>query len=778
MKFYNYLIVFFIILYLCSCNTTKQKRVTGEIALIPKPEKIEVLNGEMILNEDVKIYCSPDNTELKNIAQQFIDKFKKVSGITFSITENRFESNVIEFKLDSALTNLNNEGYNLIINNHKVEISATHPAGVFYGVQTLCQLLPPEIQLENNKNVNWSLPNIKITDNPRFKWRGMHLDVCRHFMPKDFIFKYIDYLAMHKMNTFHWHLTEDQGWRIEIKKYPKLTEISAWRDETLVGHYSDQPHKFDGKKHGGFYTQKDIKEIVKYARNRYITVVPEIEMPGHSVAALAAYPELSCTGGPFEVLKIWGISEEVYCAGKEETFEFLQNVLDEVIELFPSEYIHIGGDECPKKRWTECPDCQKRIKKERLTDEHELQSYFIKRIEKYLNKKGKRIIGWDEILEGGLAPEATVMSWRGAQGGIEAANQGHDVIMSPTSYCYFDYYQGDKKYEPLAIGGYLPLSKVYQFEPVSDEISKEKQKHILGGQANVWTEYMPDEKQVEYMVFPRIAAMAEVLWSKKENRNWNDFMERLPYMLKRYDIKDINYSKSAYQLSFKPFIDTLSRNLFVKINSELPVDTIKYYLKSDKNRSDELIYNQPIKVLKSGTLKAYSENTPKQVFEKQFDIHKGVGAKLEYNTKYSEKYKGNGIYNLIDGVLGSDNYGDGAWQGFYGENMEVEIELIKKEEVKSIAASFMQRTGSWIFLPKKVEYYVSEDGEKYTFIGAKQTNIAKDSTGIIYDKFKIDINKRKVKYLKIKAIAIGTCPQNHQGAGMKAWMFADEIIIK
>jgi len=360
-------------------------------------------------------------------------------------------------------------------------------------------------------------------------------------MPKEYVKKYIDYIAMHKMNTFHWHLTEDQGWRIEIKKYPKLTEIGAWRKETLIGHYRDKPHKYDGKVHGGFYTQEDVKEIVEYAKSRYVTVVPEIEMPGHSVASLASYPELSCTGGPFEVRTIWGSSEDVYCAGNEETFHFLEDVLSEVIALFPSEYIHIGGDECSKGRWEKCPKCQARIKAEKLKDENELQSYFIKRIEKFLNANNRKLIGWDEILEGGLAPDATVMSWRGMVGGIEASRQGHDVVMSPTSHCYFDYYQGNPDLEPLAIGGYLPLKKVYSFEPTPDDLTTEEAKHILGAQANLWTEYIQTQEHAEYMVFPRISAIAEVVWTPKELRNWDNFIMRMEKQFRRYDILMVNY---------------------------------------------------------------------------------------------------------------------------------------------------------------------------------------------------------------------------------------------
>ncbi len=390
-----------------------------------------------------------------------------------------------------------------------------------------------------------SVPAVEIIDSPRFSWRGMHLDVGRHFFPISFVKRYIDLLAMHKMNRFHWHLTEDQGWRIEIKKYPKLTQIGAWRSESLVGHYTDEPRKYDGVRYGGFYTQDEIREVVAYAAKRFITVVPEIEMPGHSVAALAAYPELACTDGPFEVEKLWGVHEDVYCAGKESTFAFLQDVLTEVMGLFPSTYIHIGGDECPKTRWKAHDLDQKRIKEENLKDEHELQSYFVKRIERFLSSYNRRLVGWDEILEGGLPPAATVMSWRGFEGGIEAANSGHDVVMTPTSHCYFDYYQSENtESEPLAIGGFLPLSKVYHFEPMPPEIDPEKAHHILGGQGNVWTEYMKTEDKVEYMVLPRMSAMSEVLWTQESDRSYKGFVARLEMsQFGRFDRMGLKYRR-------------------------------------------------------------------------------------------------------------------------------------------------------------------------------------------------------------------------------------------
>lgn len=450
------------------------------------------------------------------------------------------------FKGDATLTltlneklSIHSEGYQLNIDTDKITIEAATEKGVFYGLQSLMQMV--------NKHLKASivvLPCVAIDDYPRFGYRGMSLDVGRHLFPVEFIKQYIDLMSQYKLNTFHWHLTEDQGWRIEIKKYPKLTEISAFRAQTIVGRTRDKVHQYDNTPYGGFYSQDEVREVVAYAASKHITVIPEIEMPGHSLAALSAYPELACgdNPGPFKTAERWGIFDDVYCAGKEQTFKFLQDVLDEVINLFPSEYIHIGGDECPKTKWKTCSHCQARIKKQKLKDEHELQSYFIGRIEKYLNKKGRQIIGWDEILEGGLAPNATVMSWRGVQGGIEAAKQKHGVIMTPNTYLYFDYRQSKSAEEPLNIGGYLPLKTVYSYEPLSEELTPDQHQYIRGVQANIWTEFMKTPEKVLYMILPRILALSELAWSQPTRKNWNEFSEkRVPAHLGWFDQQGLMY---------------------------------------------------------------------------------------------------------------------------------------------------------------------------------------------------------------------------------------------
>lgn len=515
---------FILSIILIACQTPEP---TNTISIIPQVKNIKNQVGNFELTKATSLYIN-DNS-IRPIAELLQSKFKRVSGDDIIIMNQQPEANYISFELNTDLK-LNSEAYQLDATSKRIQIKASDKKGLFYGLQTLLQLLPP--QIENSEYVHgikWNIPYVTINDEPRFAWRGMHLDVCRHFLPVKNIKKHLDMMAMFKLNTFHWHLTEDQGWRIEIKKYPLLTEIGSKRIEG------------DGQQYSGYYTQEEIKEVVAYAAERFITVVPEIELPGHALAALAAYPEYSCTGGPFKVRNVWGVEPDVYCAGREETFAFLNDIIDEVVELFPSPYFHIGGDECPKDRWKECKHCQKRIKTEGLNDEHELQSYFIKRIEKTLLAHNKKMIGWDEILEGGLAKSAAVMSWRGEKGGIEAATQGHDVVMTPGNWCYLDHYQGDSRVEPVAIGGYTSLEECYSYEPVPKEIPANKAHHILGTQGNVWSEYMYTPELFEYRIYPRIIALAEVNWTQKNKKNYTDFVQRLNSQFQRMDAHNINY---------------------------------------------------------------------------------------------------------------------------------------------------------------------------------------------------------------------------------------------
>ncbi|SEN23450.1 hexosaminidase [bacterium A37T11] len=528
----NALYVLCIFTFACLQSNAQTKTA---FAIIPQPNSVMARDGSFVLNTSTQIaYDTDSDKKTANLFQSFI---KNAYGLNLPIQQSGEGDHLIYFSSKNA-AGLTNEAYELQVDPDKVVLKGKE-AGLFYAYETLLQILPDTLTGQ------LTIPAVTIKDQPRYAYRGLHLDVGRHFFPVSYIKKYIDLIAAYKLNNFHWHLTEDQGWRIEIKKYPKLTQIGAFRDQTLLGRYRN-PGEYDSIRYGGFYTQDEVKEVVAYAAARYVKVIPEIEMPGHALAALASYPELACGDhpGPFKVGQTWGVFDDVYCAGKEETFKFIENVLDEVLPLFPSTYIHIGGDECPKTRWKTCPYCQKRMKDNGLKDEHGLQSYFIQRIEKYLNSKGRRIIGWDEILEGGLAPNATVMSWRGEEGGIDAAKQGHDVIMTANSYgLYFDHKQGpDSEREPLSIGGYSSLQKVYIAEPTPKGLSAEEQKHILGVQANVWTEYIETSNKVDFMVLPRIYALSEIAWTAPEHKDWKNFSEvRVPARLAVLDLTGTTY---------------------------------------------------------------------------------------------------------------------------------------------------------------------------------------------------------------------------------------------
>jgi hexosaminidase len=510
------------------------------IALIPQPENMNILEGEFTITKSTGLKFNSGDKDLQRIAGYLNDHLEKYYHLKLSSANQ--VSDVIQLQIIKS-DDLGNEGYRMKIDKNGILISASAPNGIFYGIQTLKQLLPL------NKSTQITVPFLEIKDKPRFSWRGLHLDVGRHFFPVYYIRQYIDNMAMYKLNVFHWHLTDDQGWRLEIRKFPMLTEKASWRDETFVGWDGDffqkklNEAKYDGIGVGGFYTQEQVRQIVKYAAERFITIVPEIEMPGHSCAALTAYPELGCTGGPYQVQKKWGVWDDVLCPGKEQTFKFLEGVLDEVCELFPSQYIHIGGDECSKVLWKKCPDCQKRIKDEKLKNEEELQSYLIRRIEEYLISRKRKLIGWEEILEGGLAPEATVMAWKSdTPAGSMAIREHHDVIRCPSEFCYFNHYNvKDPANEPLAYRGNVTLEKVYSFDPVPSSFTKEEARYIIGSQGCAWSEYIPNIRVLEYQVFPRVCATSEVCWTPKEKKDFKSFKERMVTEFQRLKLYGINY---------------------------------------------------------------------------------------------------------------------------------------------------------------------------------------------------------------------------------------------
>lgn len=541
MNLKSFLLAATVTVTLFSCRDIREG--TADYAIIPLPQHTEVTpqTKPFILDKGTVIVTPENDNEMKTIAGFLNAYIDECTGYTLA-TSTEATKNYITLNIDKSIKNP--EGYRLAVSSDGITITGGSHAGVFYGVQTLRKASP----VEASDKIAFQQTNIE--DYPRLAYRGMHLDVGRHFFNVEQVKQYLDLMALHNLNVFHWHLTEDQGWRIEIKKYPKLTEIGAWRDRTVIGRNTEE---YDNTRYGGFYTQEQAKEIVKYAGERYITVIPEVDLPGHMLAALAAYPEMGCTGGPYEVCPRWGVFEDVLCIGNEKSMQFLEDVMAEIIDIFPSKYIHIGGDEAPRTRWEKCPKCQARIRTEKLkadknhTAEDRLQSYCMTRIEKLLNSKGRQIIGWDEILEGDVAPNATVMSWRGSAGGIKAAQLGHDVIMTPNDYCYFDYYQSeDTRHEPFAIGGFVPLEKVYSLNPTAS-LTEEQAKHILGTQANLWTEYIPTSEQVEYMVLPRMAALAEVQWTQLEKKDYTNFTTRLAGLIGLYRRDGLNYREPFRQ---------------------------------------------------------------------------------------------------------------------------------------------------------------------------------------------------------------------------------------
>lgn len=735
------------------------------VSLIPMPQNIAYHSGSFVLHPKTVIQTN-DVTSFEALFLK--ESIKNQTGLDLKIVKevpNNVATIHLVFDVQGPDASDFKENYKLEVTAKSITVKAEYNQGIFYGIQTLLQLIP----FEHKSDIK--VPCLQIVDSPKFKWRGMHLDVGRHFFPTAFIKKYIDYLALYKLNTFHWHLTEDQGWRIEIKKYPKLTQVGAWREGSMVGHYNEQ--KFDTIHYGGFYTQNEIKEVVAYATERHITIVPEIEMPGHSLAALAAYPELSCTGGPFKVGTKWGVFDNVYCP-KEETFTFLENVLTEVMALFPSEYIHIGGDECPKTRWKNCTHCQKIIHEKGLKDEHELQSYFIQRIEKFVNSKGRKIIGWDEILEGGLAPNAAVMSWRGTEGGIAAAKEKHYVVMTPGSHCYFDHYQGEPKNEPIAIGGYTNVEKVYAFNPVPKELTPEEAAFILGAQANVWTEYMNTPEHVEYMIMPRMAALSEVLWGTSDTANYKNFEQRLIQHFSIYDHKGINYSRALFEVTSK--VHPAENGVAFELQSVHP-NGIKFTTDGSEPDAASTSYEKPIIINANQTIKAaYFENgkAKSATIEQPFTISKSSGKKIELLHQPHENYGSGGGFTLVDGMKGNTSKFGRDWLGFWGKDLNATIDLGVTVSVSKVEISTLSAPASWIYYPKNITLWVSNDGKNFEQVSVISTEEIEKANG----KLTIIFESKSIKWIKVIAQNNGIISDGNPGAGSNSWLFVDEIIVE
>ena len=761
----------------CKSTTNNQGESTANYEVIPLPEMITTPQADadkpFVLTADTKITYPEGDASLQQYAGFLQEYIKKQAGIEVNIAPNQNnETNTIA--LLQNYQNNNKEAYQVVVNAKNITVNGASKAGTFYGVQLLRKSIPVQ------KVGKIIFPAKEITDKPYFAYRGAHLDSARHFFTADSVRIYIDMLALHNINKFHWHLTDDQGWRFESKKYPELTVVGSTRSQTMVNKQWDT---FDGKPHGGFYTQQEMKDIVKYATDRNITVIPEIDLPGHMVAALATYPQLGCTGGPYKVRETWGIAEDVLCAGNPETYDFIKNILEEVTEVFPSEYIHIGGDECPKDSWKKCPKCQAKIKElgikgdAKHTAEEYLQSHIITFAEDVLAKKGRKIIGWDEILEGGLAPNATVMSWRGIGGAIEAAKSNHDAIMTPVSYCYFDYYQTDKTdKEPLAIGGYVPVERVYSFNPYPDALNKEQQKHILGVQANVWTEYIKTFKHVQYMVLPRFAALAEVQWEDPAKpKDYNQFLQRLMRLLPIYQLEGYNYAKHIFDLraEVKPEVGD------IQVTLSCLQDTPIYYTTdgSEPTKSSN-VYKEPLKLTQDTHLKAkvFGQETESS-FEQQFLFNKATVRPIEFLSKPSQNYTFGGAITLVDGRKGGTNSRSGEWLGFSEAPCEVVITLKENTPVKEVRFNALIETGDWIYPPTSFEVWGSKDGKSYNLL-AKESYALPNKALKEIKTYSLSFPEKEVTYLKVKINGVNKIPSFHQGAaGKPGFLFIDEIQV-
>jgi hexosaminidase len=765
--------------------------VEADYHVIPLPQNISgTSEGPFELSANTQVCYSKGNAKMQRNAEFLADYVKEVCGIslnTVKLAKSKDAEHLMQLAgkrgiaqpllLCLGLQNDNPDAYRITVSPEKgIVIEGASEAGVFYGIQTLRKSIPVTAA------VNVKFPAAVITDSPRFAYRGMMLDVCRHFFPLSFIKRYIDILALHNINKFHWHLSEDQGWRIEIKKYPRLTLIGSQRAETVIGHNSG---KYDGIPYGGYYTQEQCKEIVRYAAERYIDVIPEIDMPGHMLGALAAYPELGCTGGPYKVWTQWGVSEDVLCAGNPKTITFLQDVLSEICKIFPSKYIHVGGDECPKTRWAACPRCQAKAKElgivatKEHTVEEQLQSYIIHQAEAFLNKKGRSMIGWDETLEGGLAPNATVMSWRGFEGGIAAARQHHNVIMTPTSYCYFDYYQStDVANEPQAIGGYVPLEKVYSLEPMPADLTPEEQKYIIGTQANLWTEYIPTTQQVEYMVLPRMDALCEVQWEQPGARNYENFLRRLPRMFNLYDKLGYHYARHIYDVraDFEPSVTDSSLHVTLQT---APGGMVHYTTDGSTPTTSSPLYSAPLKISKQCTLRAaaFRGDQPGRVMEQSFNFSKSSFKPIRLLQPLFAGYKFKGEPTLVDGIKGIFNYKTGQWVAVNGNDLEAVIDMQEPTSISSASFSTCVIKGDWVFDARGFKVSVSDDGVNFREVASESYPEQSESDPDKIYTHSIAFKPVTTCYVKLTVVSQHTLPQWHPSHGDKAFMFVDELSL-
>ena len=754
-----------------------------QIEIVPYPNSIEMKAGTFMA-AGADFHMDPAMEEYaKDAVRDFAEDLALASGQAGEVTE-AGAGQGFTFKVNP---DIKPEGYRLRITGRKAAVEAADLNGFIYAIQTIKQMLPVEIYGDTPAaEKDWTLPCCEIEDAPRFPYRGQHVDEARHFYGIDEIKKILDMMEIHKMNKLHWHLTDDQGWRVEIKKYPRLTEVGSIRKETLVGHIN-WSRTFDGKPYGEgkWYTQDQIREVIDYAARKGITVIPEVDLPGHMLAALTAYPELGCTGGPYDVWGMWGVADDVLCAGKEEVMVFLENVLGEIADLFPSEYIHIGGDECPKVRWEECPHCQAKIKELGLKDddrfkaEHYLQSYVMKRMSDYLGARGKKVIGWDEILEGDIADNAIVMSWRGTQGDIQAAQLGHDAIMTPNTYCYIDFYQSlDTDEEPLGQGGYLPVEKVYSYEPFIDEMTHEQKKHIIGVQTNLWTEYIPTAEHFEYMLLPRMSAISEVQWCDSDNKDWKRFRESADHLASIYEELGFNYATHIFRTS--GFVSIDKEKGAVMMNFETQGDApIRYTVDGSEPTEDSPLYEGPVEVKGSCTIKgkAFRDNIQDKTFSKEFKAHKAMGKTAVLGTAPAPHYTYDAPDHLVNGVRGPFNFRSGDWAGWSATPFEVTIDM-EGETYSSVTLGTVVVKYDWIFNPQSIVVSVSEDGKTFTEVAKAVYQPEGENDPNDLKEYTLDFPETSARYLKVWAETITSIPAWHPGAGGAGFLFVDEVVVR
>lgn len=756
--------ILLLLLLLVGCKTTRQ-----EVLIVPEPYKMVVSEGEFNLSNEIEIVVSEQNDDLERVASYYVDMMS-IEGVNSKLVVSDIsKEKTINLIINPNLDSLTKEGYILDVTPAKIDISSSSAAGVFRAISTLEQLITEQK----------SVGAINIVDKPRFEWRGVMLDISRHFQPVDSIKHFIDMLSYHKMNKLHLHLTDGIGWRLEIEKYPKLTEQGAYRKVTPHSRSWENFELYNGSGdlndatqwYGGYLTKNDVKELVQYASDRFVEIIPEIEMPGHSVAVLACYPEYACPNAEGNV--------DVFCAGNDETFKFLSDIIDETVELFPSKYIHVGGDEVGKGQWLNCPRCKKRMANEGLESGEELQSYFMKRMEAHIASKGKQLIGWDEIIEGGLPKSATVMSWTGLQNGIKAANAGHDVIMSPIGHCYFDHYQGNNNFEPQAWGGYTSVEKTYSFDPIPEEISSDKQHHILGGQANLWTESIATMDHIEYMLYPRLTALSEVLWSPRETRDWDKFKKKIDLHFDIYSQKGYKYAESSLTpISTSKLLS--DNNLEVTFETELGGYPIYYTLDGSEPTMSSNLYTEPFIIEDISTLKAQTFRKNKKVgYLQSYEMlkNKATGAKVTYENPYSPAYSGRGDSTLVDNIYAIKRGDSKDWQGVEKEDFIVTIDMHKEQQISNIVLSYFQHLSTTsVVLPYEVELYSSLDGEEFTLIEKIEDFKDVNRDGLVK---KIDVKKDTFssRYIKVISKNIGILPKGYTREGQNAWVFMDEVSI-